>query len=219
MSTFELRLPQMGESVAEATLTAWLKEVGDTIELDEPIFEIATDKVDSEVPSEVEGVLLEKRFAVDDVIAVGEVVAVIQVQGEAAAPAPQAGTAAPEAGQEPEDLGKPMPVQELEQQMATVQSSVSQTHKGVAQSDRFYSPLVRNIAKEEGISQEELDAIPGSGKEGRVTKNDIKDYLGARSQGVGKKQMAPPVSTTPTAAVPATRTERPKAAPISVGLG
>src|SRR5690606_17641910 len=101
----------------------------------------------------------------------------------------------------------------------TVQSSVSQTHKGVAQSDRFYSPLVRNIAKEEGISQEELDAIPGSGKEGRVTKNDIKDYRGARPQGVGKKQMAPPVSTTPTAAVPATRTERPKAAPISVGLG
>ena len=80
MSKFELKLPQMGESVAEATLTTWLKEVGDTIELDEAVFEIATDKVDSEVPSEVEGTLLEKRFEVDDVIKVGEVVAVIGIE-------------------------------------------------------------------------------------------------------------------------------------------
>ncbi len=81
MSKFELKLPQMGESVAEATLTSWLKEVGDTIELDEAVFEIATDKVDSEVPSEVEGVLLEKLFEVDDVIKVGQTVAVIEVAG------------------------------------------------------------------------------------------------------------------------------------------
>ena len=81
MSKFELKLPQMGESVAEATLTSWLKEVGDTIEADEAVFEIATDKVDSEVPSEVDGVLLEKRFEVDDVIKVGQVVAVIEVEG------------------------------------------------------------------------------------------------------------------------------------------
>src|SRR5690606_21091485 len=115
MSTFELRLPQMGESVAEATLTAWLKEVGDSIELDEPIFEIATDKVDSEVPSEVEGVLLEKRYAVDDVIKVGDVVAVIQVEGEAGAPAPTTGEGSQ---QEPE------PVRELQDQMTAVQDSV-----------------------------------------------------------------------------------------------
>ena len=87
MSKFELKLPQMGESVAEATLTSWLKEVGDTIEMDEAIFEIATDKVDSEVPSEVEGVLVGKRFQIDDVIKVGEVVAVIEIAGEAEAPA------------------------------------------------------------------------------------------------------------------------------------
>lgn len=86
MSKFELKLPQMGESVAEATLTNWLKEVGDTIEMDEAIFEIATDKVDSEVPSEVDGVLVEKRFDVDDVIKVGEVVAVIQIEGEVDTP-------------------------------------------------------------------------------------------------------------------------------------
>ena len=83
MSKFELKLPQMGESVAEATLTSWLKDVGETIEMDEAIFEIATDKVDSEVPSEVEGVLVEKRFEIDDIIKVGEVVAVIEIEGAA----------------------------------------------------------------------------------------------------------------------------------------
>ncbi len=82
MAKFELKLPQMGESVAEATLTAWLKEVGDTIEMDEAVFEIATDKVDSEVPSEVEGVLLEKLFNIDDIIKVGQTVAVIEMDGE-----------------------------------------------------------------------------------------------------------------------------------------
>ena len=82
MSKFELKLPQMGESVAEATLTSWLKEVGDSIEADEAVFEIATDKVDSEVPSEVDGVLLEKCFEVDDVIKVGQTVAVIEIAGE-----------------------------------------------------------------------------------------------------------------------------------------
>ena len=82
MSKFELKLPRMGESVAEATLTSWLKEVGDTVEMDESIFEIATDKVDSEVPSEVDGVLVEKRFNVDDVVKVGQIVAVIEIDGE-----------------------------------------------------------------------------------------------------------------------------------------
>lgn len=202
----------MGESVAEATLTAWLKEVGDAIELDEPIFEIATDKVDSEVPSEVEGVLLEKRFAVDDVIKVGEVVALIQVAGEDVAPAPKTGEAFPRETE-------PEPVQELQAQMATAQEAVSAPRKAVAQGDRFYSPLVRNIAREEGISQEELDAIPGTGKEGRVTKNDIKEYLQARSAGLGKKEGGAPVATTPPPGTPVAREERPKSAPIAVGQG
>jgi len=210
MSTFELRLPQMGESVAEATLTAWLKEVGDSIELDEPIFEIATDKVDSEVPSEVEGVLLEKRYAVDDVIKVGDVVAVIQVEGEAGAPAPTTGKGSQ---QEPE------PVRELQDQMTAVQDSVSGSRKAIGQGDRFYSPLVRNIARQEGISQEELDTIPGSGKEGRVTKNDIKDHLQARAQGAGERPVEAPAATVPPPTAPETRTERPKAAPIPVGQG
>jgi 2-oxoglutarate dehydrogenase E2 component (dihydrolipoamide succinyltransferase) len=92
MSKFELKLPQMGESVAEATLTSWLKEVGDSIEADEAVFEIATDKVDSEVPSEVDGVLLEKCFEVDDVIKVGQTVAIIEMAGEATASAETSAT-------------------------------------------------------------------------------------------------------------------------------
>ena len=195
----------MGESVAEATLTAWLKEVGDSIELDEPIFEIATDKVDSEVPSEVEGVLLEKRFAVDDVIKVGEVVAVIQVEGQGDAPAPR---------EQPEDV-EPEAVGEIEQRMEVAKESVSPSPIGVSDSQRFYSPLVRNIAREEGISMEELEAIPGTGKEGRVTKNDIKAYLEGRSKTgdeAPKEPLRAPVEAPKVEAAPMDRPERPKVA-------
>ena len=172
MSKFELKLPKMGESVAEATITSWLKDVGDSIELDEPILEIATDKVDSEVPSEVEGVLLEKRFEVDDVVEVGQVLAVIEINGEEVSEE----TGSQEHNEEETVLEMPE-VAEIEN---TVSQAVEQVAAPVSTGDRFYSPLVRNIAKEEGISQNELDAIPGTGKEGRVTKNDILAYLGAR---------------------------------------
>ena len=176
MSKFELKLPQMGESVAEATLTTWLKEVGDTIELDEAVFEIATDKVDSEVPSEVEGVLLEKRFNVDDVIKVGEVVAVIQIEGEVESPTMD--TDVSDAVEEAKDE----PVEVLENQMAQVQETITSPEPNFSSSERFYSPLVKNIAKEEGVSMDELEAIVGTGKEGRVTKNDIKAFLENRSK-------------------------------------
>ena len=175
MSKFELKLPQMGESVAEATLTAWLKEVGDTIEMDEPIFEIATDKVDSEVPSEVEGTLLEKRFQVDEVIKVGEVVAVIQIAGETG-----------DQDHHPEETKEELvetivaPVAELESGMQAIKETVSSPPQDFSVSERFYSPLVKNIAKQEGVSVAELDTIPGTGKEGRVTKNDILSFIANR---------------------------------------
>ncbi|MEM7486796.1 MAG: dihydrolipoamide acetyltransferase family protein [Bacteroidota bacterium] len=176
MSKFELKLPQMGESVAEATLTTWLKEIGDTIELDEAIFEIATDKVDSEVPSEVEGVLLEKRFDVDDVIKVGEVVAVIQTDGEDIdSPAP----VEEKQVKELESVKEPAAV--LEHQIQSIKETVTAPTQDFSSSDRFYSPLVKNIAKEEDVSMEELESIIGTGKEGRVTKNDIKAFLENRS--------------------------------------
>ncbi len=176
MSKFELKLPQMGESVAEATLTTWLKEVGDTIEMDEAVFEIATDKVDSEVPSEVEGVLLEKKFDVDDVIKVGEVVAVIQVDGES----PQI-DAEPSTNDEEAVVEEVVEAVALEEEINSIQENVASSSPDFSTSERFYSPLVKNIAKEEGVSMEELEAIVGTGKEGRVTKNDIKAFLSSRS--------------------------------------
>ena len=173
MSKFELKLPQMGESIAEATLTAWLKEVGDSIELDEAIFEIATDKVDSEVPSEVEGVLLEKLFKVDDVIKVGQTVAIIQTEGgEEPKLAPE-----PEVTVHKEAETKEI-VEEIEKTVIVAKETAAPTRTAApSATGRFYSPLVRNIAQKEGITMTELDAIIGSGKEGRVTKNDIMAYL------------------------------------------
>lgn len=178
MSKFELKLPRMGESVAEATLTTWLKEVGDTIELDEPIFEIATDKVDSEVPSEVEGVLLERLFEVDDIIRVGQTVAVIETKEEATSSNAQQEVAAKSAELKENHVEASVLVEEaFKVAKETASSAVHHSGNTKITSERFYSPLVKNIAKQEDISVSELDTIVGTGKEGRVTKNDIIAYI------------------------------------------
>lgn len=170
MAKFELKLPKMGESVAEATITSWLKEVGDTIEMDEAVLEIATDKVDSEVPSEVEGVLVEKLFEVDDVVQVGQTIAVIEMEGgDEVVQAPK--VEAPK----PAEEAPAKAVAEVAQTVVAAKESVAPVVSSTE--GRFYSPLVRNIAKKEEISQEELDSIAGTGKEGRVTKNDILGYI------------------------------------------
>ncbi|WP_339713381.1 dihydrolipoamide acetyltransferase family protein [uncultured Kriegella sp.] len=179
MAKFELKLPRMGESVAEATLTTWLKDVGDTIDMDEAVFEIATDKVDSEVPSEVEGVLVEKLFDIDDIVKVGDVVAVIELNG--ASPSSDNGVATANSGQDEIEDHQEI-ISELEDNVASAKETASKSlkHPDAEVSERFYSPLVKNIAKEEGISVKELDAISGTGNEGRVTKNDILTYLADR---------------------------------------
>ncbi|EPR72042.1 Dihydrolipoamide acyltransferase component of branched-chain alpha-keto acid dehydrogenase complex [Winogradskyella psychrotolerans RS-3] len=164
----------MGESVAEATITSWLKDVGDTIEADEAVLEIATDKVDSEVPSEVDGVLVEKLFNVDDVVQVGQTIAVIETEGGETVEVKA--TAA-----EPEPTAKPVAPKVVAEVAQTVVAAKASVEPVVSTEDRFYSPLVKNIAKQEGISQAELDAILGTGKDERVTKNDIKAYLESRS--------------------------------------
>lgn len=201
----------MGESVAEATLTAWLKDVGDTIEADEPVFEIATDKVDSEVPSEVEGVLVERRFEVDDVIQVGQVVAVIEIQG-AQAEAPKA---APKAEPEVQAAAAAVTTQMEEVRKEVVPAAAAPVSSG----DRFYSPLVRNMAREEGIGQEELDRIPGSGKDGRLTKADMLTYLENRTHAApaatATASEAPAAAPVPK---PAPQAESPKA-PLTAGAG
>jgi 2-oxoglutarate dehydrogenase E2 component (dihydrolipoamide succinyltransferase) len=185
MAKIELKLPKMGESVAEATLTSWLKDVGDTIEADEPVLEIATDKVDSEVPSEVDGVLLEKRFEVDDVIKVGEVIAIIETEG------------GEEADNQVDSSEEPVE-EEIKEQVETIESFakkgqevVSGPKEDYADSDRFYSPLVRNIAKQENIPLSELDRIKGTGKDGRVTKYDMLEYVANRQSASVEKAPEP----------------------------
>ena len=197
MTKFELKLPKMGESVAEATITNWLKEVGDEVEADEAVLEIATDKVDSEVPSEVDGVLVEKLFSQDDVVQVGQTIAIIETEGEEAAQTPVA--------------DQEVPSEEIKQAVEQVEKNVEEA-KGISNSDfsessRFYSPLVKNIAKEEGISFEELENIEGSGKDGRVTKNDILGYLETRSA------KSSPDAASQKAQQPATAESKPSAAP------
>ena len=179
MAKFELKLPKMGESVAEATITNWLKEVGETIEADEAVLEIATDKVDSEVPSEVDGVLIEKMFSEDDVVQVGQTIAIIETEGNEVAEGPV--------------VEQEVPSEEIQEAVAEAEKRVDEAKEiSVADfsgSDRFYSPLVKNIAKEEGISFEELEQVKGTGKDGRVTKNDILDYVENRSsQAAAPKQ-------------------------------
>ena len=164
MAKFELKLPKMGESVAEATITTWLKNVGDAIELDEVVLEIATDKVDSDIPSEVEGILIEKLFNVDDIVKVGETIAIIETADE------DEGDYSSPIEQEIPNLA----VSQISESILAVQETITPV---TSTQDRFYSPLVKNIAKEEGISQEELDVLIGTGKDGRVTKNDVLLYI------------------------------------------
>ena len=200
MAKFELKLPKMGESVAEATITNWLKKVGDVIEVDEAVLEIATDKVDSEVPSEVSGVLSEILFQVDDVVQVGQTIAYIEVSGGVAVDAPSEATTAAATSIEKE-------VEAAKEAVATLNFN---------DSEKFFSPLVKNIAKEEGVSVAELEAIAGSGKDGRVTKDDILKYV-ADQKSISKATPVQPIAQPTTQNVQPTTAA--KAAPVSVNGG
>lgn len=180
----QLIMPKMGESVAEATILKWLKKEGDKIEADEPVLEIATDKVDSEVPSPAAGVLTKRLFEEGQVVKVGEVIAHIGAAGEsnapASAPAPAAVTPVMTSG----------PATSNGQSNGTADPKIAAvavtSHEPVSRtspSGRFYSPLVRNIAREEGITMNELESIQGSGMNNRVTKVDILHHLENRKQG------------------------------------
>jgi 2-oxoglutarate dehydrogenase E2 component (dihydrolipoamide succinyltransferase) len=171
MAKFELKLPKMGESVAEATITNWLKKVGDKIEIDEAVLEIATDKVDSEIPSEISGVLSEILFNVNDIVKVGQTIAIIETEAQEATPVVSTPEVTPESVVAIEEI--------IEKAVATVSEPVN-----FSSSDKFFSPLVKNIAKQEGISIAELEVINGSGKEGRVTKEDILKYVESRKSNV-----------------------------------
>lgn len=202
MAQYELLLPKMGESVAEATIIKWTKQPGDVIQLDDTILEIATDKVDSEVPSPVAGKLVKQLFVTDDVVQVGAVIAIIETEGgEEAAPVQE--TAAPQE----EPAAAPANIPGINQLPSTpIEASKPQDYK---ESDRFYSPLVKNIAAQENISLAELDQVKGSGADGRVTKDDLLNYVQQKNGSAPVKaiQQAPvaqpaaePAKTQPAAA-------------------
>ena len=177
MAKVELIMPKMGESITEATILKWVKNVGDTVELDETILEIATDKVDSDIPSPVAGTLIEVLFNEDDVVEVGKIIAIIATEGEDASPSPAIveKTEAPKASAPETSVTADVP---FTPEPASVVAQIS-----TSSSDKFYSPLVRNIAKQENISIAELDTISGSGSNGRVTKKDILGYVTNRTSG------------------------------------
>lgn len=196
MAKFELKLPKMGESVAEATITNWVKNVGDTVEQDETVVEVATDKVDSEVPSEVGGKIVEILFQVNDVVQVGQTIAIIETEGGAAEVV--------DAVAEPAEAAKT-----VEKTIAAAQETATVNFE---ESDKFFSPLVKNIAKEEGISLAELEAMTGTGKEGRITKTDILDYVKNR----GSQPVAAPAQQQAMAPATIVQPVASKAAPVSV---
>ncbi|MEO9869114.1 dihydrolipoamide acetyltransferase family protein [Ekhidna sp.] len=177
MATVEMVMPKMGESVMEGTVLAWLKNVGDTIEEDESILEVATDKVDTEIPATHAGVLKEVLAGEGDVIEVGKPIAIIETDGEAGGSTPTPAESQKESN----------PVEKAEEILETAISTASASNgisvPRTSDSGKFFSPLVRSIAKEEGISVGELESIGGSGKEGRVTKNDILNYVKTRKPG------------------------------------
>ena len=195
MGELKVELPKMGESVAEATITTWLKSVGDNIEEDEPIVEIATDKVDSEVPSPCSGTLKEILFNEGDVVEVGATFAIIETEG---------------AVESNEELKTPVNEElsevNVESEILKPLESSNEAEIISNDGDRFYSPLVKSIAQKEGVSQNDLDSIIGSGANGRVTKKDILNFLDNKSNNATPVKKATPVEG---------KTETPKPASIT----
>ena len=213
MSQIDILLPKMGESVAEATIIKWLKNEGDRVEADEPLVEIATDKVDSEVPAPEAGIVLKRLVNEGDVVKVGQPIAQIGSAAGSSAPSPTNPT--------PADLAKPVAVPSGNGHSTPVPVAQAGPVERMGPSGKFYSPLVRNIAQSEGVSLQELESLAGSGQGGRVTKKDILDYLPNRNAGSTTAPAAmvssPAIAPAAPAASPApTTTPAPAAAPAVV---
>jgi 2-oxoglutarate dehydrogenase E2 component (dihydrolipoamide succinyltransferase) len=203
MGEYKLIMPKMGESIAEATIISWLKNEGDAIEIDEAVLEIATDKVDSEVPSIEAGTLVKKLYEEGDVVKVGEPIAIISTDAETAQPT----AITPETPQAVAPA-----IQEIEKTVSAAKESVTPSLTNTA-TNRFYSPLVMNIARTEGISMQQLETIPGTGKEGRVTKKDILAFVKNGGSSNTPETISKPVETSDTAASTAKPTPTAKSAP------
>jgi 2-oxoglutarate dehydrogenase E2 component (dihydrolipoamide succinyltransferase) len=178
MATFEIKMPKLGESIIEATITKWLKKEGEKVAEDDAIVEIATDKVDSEIPSPVEGILIKQLFAEGDVVEIGKPIAVIDLGGK--------------------EVKKEEPVVaafagEKEQEATPLKETASPVAEPESAGSRFYSPLIKNIARQENISMSDLDRIPGTGKDDRLTKQDLLKWLETRDTAVKPEKPAAPV--------------------------
>jgi len=210
MAKFEIIMPKLGESIIEATITKWMKNPGDLIEEDDPIVEIATDKVDSEIPSPVEGKLIKVLYNEGDVVPVGKIIAIIETDPDAAGT--DDSTEIAKAGE--------VVAEEIKALVSDIALAVDETIDNGP--DRFYSPLVKNIAKTEGISQAELSKVPGTGKEGRVTKEDLMAYLkhrGTAPAAAQKAEVAVASSTPAAPAVSAATPAKPAAPQVFAGNG
>jgi 2-oxoglutarate dehydrogenase E2 component (dihydrolipoamide succinyltransferase) len=204
MAQYELLLPKMGESVAEATIIKWVKQPGERIELDDTLLEIATDKVDSEVPSPVAGKLVKQFFKEDEVVQVGDVIAIIETAGESTEAVQQQAQApaSPVEQQAPVVAEQQAPVTA---EPASIPGMEFLSQDPAQSSDRFYSPLVKNIAAQEGLSLADLENITGTGAEGRLTKDDLLGYISTN-----KSQAPSPMEESRTQPAPATPFVAPK---------
>ncbi len=213
MALVELVMPKMGESIMEATILKWLIAEGDTIELDQSVLEIATDKVDSDVPSPVAGVLQKQLFAEDEVVPVGTAIAIIATEGEQGSKDSGGGAEKQQPGEVLETVAAANP-QKLQVFTTTASNGQSQTASTKTAGGRFYSPLVLNIARQESISMQVLETLPGTGREGRVTKKDILAFVKSGKQ-LSTANAAAPVSLGAVAnpAVPVAQPTAPVAAP------
>ena len=215
MAVIEILLPKMGESVAEATITKFVVNAGEQTEADEPLVEIATDKVDSEVPAPEDGILVEWLVQEGDVVAVGQAIAKFEIDGDAdaapasasaaaaATPTPTPAAPAPAPTPAPAEAPAPAVVEALQAPLAA-SGPLDQMPARIGANGRFYSPLVRSIAQSEGVTPAELDGIAGSGSEGRVTKKDILAYIASRGSAAAPAAppaSAPAASTAPTVSV------------------
>ncbi len=205
MAIVDLVMPKLGESIMEATVLKWYKKAGDTVKQDETVLDIATDKVDSEVPSTAAGIITELLFKENDVVPIGATIARIETNGQADAKPAQPVNAAPPVQAEPEETEVPY-----------VPQPTAEAAPAPATGNRFYSPLVMNIASSEGVGMAELEKIPGTGNDGRVTKNDILQYVLDKKAGIIPQQpvaKAQPVVAAPR--FPAQETAAPVEKPVA----
>lgn len=213
MAKFEIKMPKLGESITEGTIISWSIKVGDTINEDDILFEVNTAKVSAEIPSPVSGKILEILFKEGDTVSVGTVVAIVELEGEEGEEEVSTETAKQE---EPAPAPTPAKAEEKATPAAPAKVSEEKVSKGTA--DRWYSPVVLQKAKDAGISQSELDSIPGTGYEGRLSKRDIELYIDNKKKGVSTAPAPAAKASTP-AAPAASQESAPKAAPVQVAEG